>query len=271
MKENRNIKFPMLLSRYVFNIFTRKYSAMQRNPKYLILIFFLFIFGCKPDRCLHTTGAIIIEERQPGDFTSVTIEDVFTIEVIPDSSNRIEIVAGEKLLPYISTTNKEQNLTIKNENRCNWLRSFKNKPIVRIYSNSIESIRLEGESDLVFTDTLKQDHFLLDVWAGLSTANVLIDCEKLEFSLNGGSGDFSFSGRAGVCFIHADGNAFVNADKLETGFAYITSITTGDIYIYVTKVLEVRLHRSGNVYYKGEPANILKEQFAGGDLYPIFK
>lgn len=253
-----------------FLYLAEKFSAMLQTRTYLALILALIIYGCKPDSCLHSTGAIVIEERKQGDFTGITIEDVFTVEVIPDSSNRIEIVAGEKLLPYISTTNKDQHLTIKNDNRCNWLRSFENKPIVRIYSNNIESIKLAGESDLVFTDTLIQDHFLLEVWAGLSTANVLVDCNELAFSLNGGSGDFSFSGRAGVCYIHADGNAFVFADKLETGYAFITSLTTGDIYINVTKELEVRLHRSGNVFYKGGPASILKEQFAGGDLYPIY-
>lgn len=243
---------------------------MKQNKKFFVLLFILFSFGCKPDKCLHLTGAIVIEEIKPGDFTGITIEDVFTVEIVPDSSNRIEIRAGEKLLPYISIANNDQHITIKNENRCNWIRSFKNKPVVRIYSNNIENIRLVGESDVVFTDTLVQDHFTLEVNSGLSTADVLIKTNKLAFSLNGGSGDFSLGGTAGVCYIYVDGTGFVFADSLETGYTFITSLTSGDIYVNVTKELEVRLHRSGDVYYRGAPASILKERFAGGDLYPVY-
>ncbi len=240
---------------------------MHVNKTFIVFSFIFLIFGCKPDRCLHSTGAIIIEERKPGDFTGITIEDVFSVEIIPDSSEYIEIVAGEKITPHISITNNNQHITIKNENQCNWLRSFKNKPVLRIYVDSLIHIKVEGEIDLKFTDTLNSDNFTYEVWSGLSTADILVNCKTFAYSLNGGSGKFSIKGMAGVSYIHTDGTGYVYADSLSCGYAFITNISTGDIYVNVTKELIVRLLNSGDIYYSGYPSYVfIEEQSGNGKL-----
>lgn len=243
---------------------------MQGKGKFIAIIFLLFIFACKPDRCLHTTGAIIIEERKPGGFTGITIQDVFSVEIIPDSSDRIELVAGEKLLPFISIINTNQHLTIKNENQCNWLRSFRNRPLLKIYTDSLTHIIVEGEIDLVFTDTLFADSLIYEVWTGLSTADILISTHKFVFSLNGGSGKFTVAGNAGLSYIYAVGAGFVYAGEMPCDYGYITNVSTGDIFVNVTKELIVRLRNSGDVYYSGCPTIVsIAEQSINGRLFNL--
>ena len=243
---------------------------MHRTGFILIIIVTLGLFGCNPDKCFHSTGELTLENRTVDDFSALIIYDVFDVEIIPDTLCRVELWTGEKLLPYITTKLQDSALVIKNENECNWLRSFENRPQIRVFCNNFQDIRVEGEIDLEFKDTLHTDIFTFHVWSGLSTARLMLDVQELRFSLNGGSGEFYFDGKTRRSNFHCDGNGYVFAQGLASEVSSITHISTGDVYVSVTNELNARLLRSGDVYYSGEPVSINIVNDGGtGQVYTI--
>ena len=236
----------------------------------IVTVILLFSFSsCENNTCLMSSGEKQLENREIGGFKKLIIEDVFTVYYKYDTISRIEVYAGFNLLTGIKTTIIDSSLTIENTNKCNWTRSLKVRPEITIFSPTLDCVIMNGESDFITTDTLKSNDLTYEVWAGISTANLLLDCEVLKFKLNGVTGDYTLNGSAGVAYIFSIGNGHIHGTELNTGYSFINNSSTGDIKVNVSKEIEVHLLNTGNIYYFGNPYSIvvLEQQSTGSLIY----
>ncbi|MCX6256505.1 MAG: DUF2807 domain-containing protein [Bacteroidia bacterium] len=216
---------------------------------------FSLLYSCNTERCLKSTGRIISVERDPEHFTELEINDVFDVYISQSQEDKIIIEGGEHLIPDIETTVKDKKLVISNNNDCSWLREYKRIKIT-IYTDSLTTINLNGQSDIYSSDTLKQWIVTIAVNSGISKINLLINCHELHFDLNGGTGEYSFNGKAGLAYFYLMGTGVLLSDSLVTGYNFITSNTTGDCRINAQKLINAQIENRGDIYYKGSPPNI---------------
>ena len=83
--------------------------------------------------CVKTTGPIEEEERVIDDFSKIELNQGINLILTQSTTKRLVVQAGKNLHGKITTIVDQGTLVIKNNNRCNWTRSYKKD--INIYLN----------------------------------------------------------------------------------------------------------------------------------------
>lgn len=244
-----------------------------RKFNILILSAILLLFSsCKKDswcNCLENTGGEHSEIRQIADFHTIEMDNNVDVILTPGTTTQVKVTCGKNLVDGIKTEVSNGILHISNINKCNWLRDFKNKFTVEVTYKKLEYITNLGNGNLNCSDTLIADRFQVDSWNGTGVLNFIIDCREIYFKLHTGPGDIVASGKTGIMYVYTAGNGFVKVAAVESDNTYVTSKSTGDCEVSVSKTLEAIIEYHGDVYYKGVPTSIHTELTSSGKLIPF--
>lgn len=241
----------------------------MRKTFYIILTFLVFISCSKEKRCdcLKSTGDIITEERSVAPFSQIKIEDKINLFLKQDSFNSVRVEAGENLLSDIITEVNGSVLEIRNNNRCNWVRSY--KPTINVYVTFTDIwhfIYYKGAGTVITEDTVFTDYFQLDDFEGTGNINFLLHTDISWFNLHTGPADLTVKGVSDVCYLYSAGNGPSDLKYFKTNLAYITSKSTADSYVWVKGEMDVWIDYIGNVYYTGNPTKITYNYTGSGRL-----
>ncbi|HET6245970.1 MAG: DUF2807 domain-containing protein [Bacteroidetes bacterium] len=221
---------------------------------YILFSFSLILFSCKKENmndCVKSTGEIITEHRAVNDFDSILVHNNITLYLKYDSVSSIVVEAGKNLVPLVETSIENNKLIIRNNNRCNFMRSYKPPVNVIVSISDLKHLNLAGSGDIFSLNTLVLERVRM-VNSGIGDINLEIDAGYLYTQIYG-SGGINLSGKAAVSEIYSTGNCFMQCENLVTGYTYLHSNTTGNIYVNVEKELGVNIIGSGDVYYLGKP------------------
>ena len=231
-----------------------------------------FIFSCKKDgenSCPISAGEETTEIRKVSDFHSIKMSDKFDVYFLQskDSSYALEIQAGENIIPNIITEKDGDYLIIRNEIKCNFLRSYKNKIKIIIKSPHLKNIINDGVGNFYSLDTIieeKMDYYIQnsgDIELKVKTKRILGHMH--------GAGDIYLSGFADNHLVNSVGQSFIRAQDLITGYSEVHFRSSGEARISVSGLLDVRILASGNVYYGGNPASVIFDKSGTGNLIKL--
>lgn len=239
----------------------------------------LFVMGisfllstCKKDHmldCITSSGDEISEYRPAGWFSHVDMKDRVDLIIRKSSEHYIRVTAGSHLIDGIITELSNGTLYIRNENRCNWVRSFKNKYTVEIGVDSLQSIATYGNGSITCPDTLSVYEFTFDSWNASGSIDLLLSCQTSHLNNNTGRIDMRVAGKTGVSYIAFNDVAYLDASKLVTDLTYMRNNSTGDLKVCAQHELEVEIRYSGNIYYTGNPYRIKEDNTGTGKLIPF--
>jgi hypothetical protein len=224
---------------------------------------------CRKDHvfdCFTSTGKTITQYRNPGTFTRIELKNSIDLVLYPDTIPFIHVTAGEHLVDGIITELEGNTLYIRNENRCNWVRSFENTYTVKIGMRDLVDIEYFGSGEIRCLDTIRSKEFTFNSWNGSGSIYLLMNCEKSHINNNAGRVDIHASGIVGVSYIYIHDTGLIDAGGLETGFTFIRNSSTGDCSVFVTKEIEAEIKYYGNIYYRGNPYRVLKTGSGEGKL-----
>lgn len=236
----------------------------------LLLLVFLFS-TCKKDHmmdCFTSTGKEISEYRTAGWFSHVNMKDHVDLVIRKTSGHYIKVTAGSHLIDGIITELDNGTLYIRNENKCNWVRSFKNKYTVEIGVDSLQTISTYGNGSISCPDSLTAYEFTFDSWNASGSIDLLLNCERSHLNNNTGRIDMRASGKAGVSYIAFNDVATLDAGKLISDAIYMRNNSTGDIRVCAKSELNVEIRYTGNIYYTGNPLRIHEDITGSGRLIP---
>lgn len=239
---------------------------------FLLLFLFLCILSgsCKKENrydCLKGTGNITCREEALSEFKVLQIEDLFQVYITSDTLNKIHLEGGENLLPLISYEVHGDTLVLQNNNKCNWVRSYKKKLYAYFNVKSLQEIVVNGESDIFTAGVWRGNEMFVNVWAGIASTDLAIDCDKFHLNVHAGTGNYTLKGKAGVSYIYSMGNSYVFANSLASYFTYITNSSTGDCFVNATNEIGAKISSSGNIYYTGNPPKLELDHPSGdGEL-----
>ncbi len=238
--------------------------------KFILLTLLVFSFtNCSKDHlfdCLKSTGDEITENRIAGNFTKLDLKDNVDVILYSDTTPFIKVTAGEHLIDGIITETENGTLYIRNDNRCNWTRSFSNKYIVEIGMRNPEKVEIFGSGNFTCADTIKTQEFFFDSWNASGTYNFLFNSNKIHINNNIGRADYHAKGKANVTFVYMNDVATLDFSELKTELFYIRSSTTGDCRINVDSELDVVLLYTGDVYYTGSLYKLTQDISGTGKL-----
>jgi hypothetical protein len=237
-----------------------------------VLFLSLFLLTCKKDHefdCLKSTGNEVTIYREARPFTNLDLKDNVDVILHTDTSFFIRVTAGEHLIDGIITELSGNTLYIRNENRCNWMRSFKNKYTVEIGMNQPEKIASYGSGSIVCKDTIRTSDFSYDSWNASGNINLLVNVTNLHLANNTGRIDLRVAGRAEVSFEYINDTGVFDGSELITNYTYIGNSSTGDCHVHVEREFSAGITHTGNIYYSGNPYRVDKLGNGSGKLIHI--
>lgn len=229
---------------------------MIRNKQLLILFFSgCTIFSSCQDGfdCFKSTGKTVTEERFLAVFNKIDLGDNVDLNIEYGVVNKFTVKAGKNLIDDVKTIVKNQTLVIRNNNTCNWVRSFKNEFVVNITIDSLTQIDYSGVGNIVFVNQFLADSLRIEIYDGWGDVNLKYNGKYLRLIHNIGGVNFKVNGKADDFYMYLADNGLADCSALQTRLNQVWSVSTGNCRINVTEKLNARLSYIGNVYYSGNP------------------
>jgi hypothetical protein len=234
-----------------------------------LIVIALLLASCNKDNgvCVSSTGKVVQRERPALPFNRLAINDNINVFLTQDSAlNKIVVEAGENLIDGITTEIDSGRLVLKNENSCNWLRSF-NVPVnVYITFTQLDSISTRAAGNITFTNAWTTYSAYLEVVEGAGDLNIKLNTYRSYFMVFYGTTDLNITGVSEVATLISYGFGPVHAEDLDTKFTYVSCYSSNDMFVSSSLDLEVKIGNIGNVYYRGNPATIVTEYYSSGRL-----
>lgn len=228
----------------------------------------LFLSNCKKENrcdCFKRTGDMITENRYLSGFTKLSVEDNVSVFVTQDSVFEVLVEAGKNIAPLIKTEVIDGTLVCKNNNRCNWTRSYKNPLNIHVRMPFLTEITSNGTGLIKTLNKINASSFLM-VAKNSGDVELLLNTNKLTTIMHG-SADVYVWGNAQEHYCNTGGSGFLNAGNFYTDYTYIHSNTLGLCYIYVASLLDCRLDQKGDIFCYGKPHQINQKKTSSGKLY----
>ena len=211
---------------------------------------------------LKRTGDITTELRNLPYFKQIYVEDNVNVFITQDVFREVKVEGGENLIPLIKTEVKESILYIRNDNKCNWARSYK-KGVINIYltMQDLRFVYHDGSGLIKSTDTIKTP--IMDVWTKSSGDVDLTLYVDEVYSHMHSSADVTLRGYSSIQGLYHTGTGYFRASDLFTYISWSTNKSAGNEYFYAANELSVINEWVGDIYYRGNPATNFKGSGTG--------
>ncbi|MCO6494586.1 MAG: DUF2807 domain-containing protein [Bacteroidetes bacterium] len=225
--------------------------------------------------CFRSAGGIATETFDIGTFSKLSVNGKISLELVySPNKTAIEITYNKNLLNGISRDIVEGELILKDENKCNWVRSYDLQPKIRLfYNHSLEYISVIGAAKVFNTDTLRLHKLIIN---NLSVEDVTLTIQDVNgIECNGfNSGGFIIKGQAGYMATTIDDASFIDIRNLELDDLYLFHYSIRSSHIKSQDIMEVKLYGKGDVYIDEIPTDTSRwrcckvelEKFGSGEF-----
>jgi len=247
--------------------------------RYLILvtIFSVCMFSsCKKDstcNCFDSTGSTSTEIRSVSPFTQIELYNNVDLVLHTDTFYHLTVTAGSNLLDEVKTEVEDGVLKLRNKNRCNWIRSFKNTFVVEVWlkakndTTSLENITIfDASGNIDCKDPIQQNEFRLDNRSSTGDYRLKLNCTTATLALHTGSATIYAEGHVGVNYAYNISSGKMDLRNLDSDDIYVTNSGTNDTYIKANNLIEAELGYIGNIYYTGSATQIIEKYSNTGRL-----
>ena len=239
------------------------------------LFFFIsavaLLFSCKKSedrKCWKSAGENASVVIDLPDFKKLILGPHIKFTLVQDTACYAIVTGGKNLLNFIHFDMPEDELSITNGNKCNFLRSYKKEVSVELHLKDLDFIQFEGTKELLCANTLNQDYISVIIRDGAGKFNLDINCFNLNFVITHGWGNFNLSGNVNYLKMEANGSGFGNAYGLMINDSVnVISNSSGDLRIRANTVPFAAQTKSlGDIYYRGNPSLIEFNKYGEGEL-----
>ncbi|MDF1550371.1 MAG: DUF2807 domain-containing protein, partial [Bacteroidales bacterium] len=179
-----------------------------------------------------------------------------------DTVNKIEIEAGEKLIPNITSEVKQGVLTIRDLNACGFIKGYESKNIF-ISVDTLTEVLIHDGINLYTIDTLHYHTLKVKYLSQIGHCDLLLNGYSFQLQIWYASGEYKLKGKTKYVYLDTEELSFIYAEELESEFCDIYQNSMGDCYIKTDGQLKIRILDSGNIYYSGNPSEIIFEELSG--------
>jgi hypothetical protein len=237
----------------------------------LILICNLSFIGCTNiGDMFKGTGPLTTEERTLAPFTRIELKSDVDVIYHYDTIRRVKVTAGQNLIEKISTNVENGNLLIKNKNKYNWVRSYHPEIKVEIWLPDLTYIEaFDATGDINFVDTLKVEEFTLESFGSFGNYTLLLDTKRAYLKLNNGPANLNAKGKSENTYLYNAGFGINDTRELRSNYVYIRSISTNSSYVYSINALDASIEATGNIYYLGNPTDVILTKKGSGEIIKL--
>ncbi len=206
----------------------------------LLSTIIITIISCdnENNRCMKRSGEITTFNENLSNFSKISINSNFDVKLKQSTNYSISITAGKNLIPYVEYNISRGELSLRNNNRCNWLRDYSQVEVI-ISFPEIKEISITEACNLSSIDTLKISKLIIDNRAGILNSDLTINCDSLEFRAHASTGNYRFFGEVNYAYIYNIGNGYIFSHNMKCKTMHIVHKSLGRSIIHVTDLLMI--------------------------------
>lgn len=240
---------------------------------FLILCIGLIFGSCTKENlknCKFSSGEITTEVREVEVFNNIVLRDNVNLILEGSGEPKLIIETGKNLIDGISTeVNEKGSLIIRNNNTCDWARDYNTTINVYLQYTNIDTIEYRSIGDITTIDTLVSDTLWLTVYEGAGEINMTIDVARYYCQLHYGTVDIITDGNCGLSFVYSASFGLVDLRDLHTNFVYVANRSSNNVFVNSNNTLEATISNIGDIYYSGNPGNIVLNKTGSGNLIKL--
>lgn len=226
-----------------------------------IILFLLVMLSCKKAedrRCLKGAGEETTITVALDDFHEIFIGPNINVVLVQDSLNELHIFGGENLVNFISSDVEEGLLDLRNENKCNFLRSYKREITVEVHFTTLSQINFEGTKPLRCEKTITGNNLAVFVRDGAGLVDLDVAYNNISYTITNGWGNFDLSGTTGTLKMNIRSNGFGSTYNLDVSQQLdVVSNTAGLLKLNTEGAdCRVQLQSVGDIWYIGTPNSL---------------
>jgi hypothetical protein len=226
---------------------------------YLTLLLLLFCACQKSENrsCVKGRGESATESRDLALFDKVAIYDYIDYIFIQDSTDRVVIRTGENLMNRISTEVKDGRLTIRDDNKCHWLRKLPVEIEVVVHFTGLKEFYSASSGDVTAALTWLDETIDVDIADAAGNYDLTLESQVSSVQIHGGFPVVNVTGSADMVFYYNNSTGRLLAEPMQSVAAWVDNKSSGEIRCTVEGgTLWYMLDGSGNTYYRGIPSNL---------------
>ena len=237
-----------------------------------ILVFIgLIVFACKKteDRsCFKAVGGLTTKTIALSSFDKLYMGPHLKYVLIQDTEDKVVLIGGKNLLNFIETSVEDSKLSIRNKNKCNFLRSYDKMVTVEIHFKKIINVLFEGSEEVEARNKITTDYLTVVLNDGAGKFNLDVNCLALNVIANHGWCNYSLKGNTNYFGLDVRSNGFGESYGLNVNDSIIVvSNTTNLVEINADNcLLRAQTNESGEIWYKGFPTFIEEINYGEGRL-----
>jgi hypothetical protein len=229
--------------------------AMEKiiAPLFKVTALLLLVACSKPSApdCFQSAGDNALEVRTIASVRSIEFRDDIDYELSQADQWSVQVEGPKNLLNDIETSVEGQKLFIRNNNTCNWVRSYKKRIRIRVYG-PLSTLYVENFSTggVKSVGTLQLDTLVWNNRQAAGTIELELDNAFASIQSHTGVADVNLHGAVEKLELFNQGVGVMDARKLMAQNAFVNNSSINDVYVNAVSYLFAYGQYSGNVYYK---------------------
>jgi len=221
---------------------------------FITILFVVLFISCNKDTApdiVKTTGKTSTQKRILSSFNTVELYSNIQLLLIADTIDFIEIQAGENLLPKIYSGIKSNTLVIKNTNKFNFMRSYKDSIIAKLHYKNLGHIKYYGAGNITTQNILTANEFAFESWYGSGHCFFNLNTTVSSFGFHTGIVDLELRGTSAENRLYATEQGIIQASNLNTKTCLCNNRGVANFFIKATTEIGVEISGEGNINYTG--------------------
>lgn len=228
---------------------------------------FILFSGCyklDPVHGIKGYGPLVAETRNVKNFNGLELDVDAQVNVTIGPVISFEVIGQQNILDVLNVK-VINGLLVIDYNESVW---FHKRLQIDITVPDLSFISSFGSGDIYVHSPLVTDELYLDVFGSGNIKLVALSSPFVDSEIKG-SGEIKLDGVVQSQQINISGSGNYKAMDLMSENTSITIFGSGNCDVLVTNSLDVSIHGSGNVYYKGEPNQRNFSVFGSGKVISV--
>ncbi|MBP9080041.1 MAG: DUF2807 domain-containing protein [Flavobacteriales bacterium] len=224
--------------------------------RHLAWIVALVLVGCQReqwDDCVTGTGPVRTEERSVGAYTIIELNDRIDLVLEPRAAGTVSVEGGSNLLGQVVTEVRAGTLVVRNDMKCNWVRSFKPVITVRVPVEGAAELVLRGTGRVSATATVVRPVFRITQHDAQGVVELTVVADTCYVGLHTGAGTVKVAGTCGVAYLYSGFMGPIEAGALAAQEVNVNNTSVVDITCRAAIQLNAQVNSVGSVRYYGDP------------------
>lgn len=238
--------------------------------KIIYLISIITLIGCNDqdaNNCFQTAGSIVQIEIDVANFNKVVVHKRIELIVKHGDEQKVIIESGDNLIPDISYEVIENELILRDNNTCNFVRDY---DITKVYitSPNLTKIRNASELNVSTRGIIRYPNLYLQSSGEknkfLSVGDWHMNIENTALNIWGnGIANFYINGKTDHLDLNfSDGDTRFEGQNFKAQHIKIKQVSSNDMLIRPIKTLTGSIHSTGDVISYNIPTTIDVEELS---------